>query len=128
MPDVQRDYQPINPNSAGDAAQKGRLPVAQPEASFPYGMLFLAIIFDLIGVIPIINFITESLAGLIFGIWQKEYAPQTDPVLTFIIAKTIDAISAGILPSNIGIVVYAYIKKKAAASIQTPASMAQFLK
>jgi len=48
------------------------------------------------------------------------YNPKLDPVLTFIVAKIIDAISLGIMPSNIGIVIYAYIKKKAAAKLQTP--------
>lgn len=93
-------------------------PVAQPEpASFPWGMLALAAIFDLIGLVPFLNFFTEALAGLIFGLWQKFYNPKLDPILTFIVAKIIDAISLGILPSNIGIVVYAYIKKKAASQV-----------
>ncbi|MBU2264911.1 hypothetical protein KJ784_01850, partial [Patescibacteria group bacterium] len=56
-------------------------------ASFPWGMLCLAALFDLIGMIPVINLFTETLAGLIFGWWQKGYAPKTDPVLTFIVAK-----------------------------------------
>ncbi len=89
-------------------------PIAPPEpASFPWGMLILAILFDLIGLVPLLNFFTEFLAGLIFGLWQKFYNPKLDPVLTFIVAKIIDAMSLGILPSNIGIVVYAYMKKKA---------------
>lgn len=82
-------------------------------------MLCLAALFDLIGLIPIINFFSETLAGLIFGFWQKKYVPQTDPLITFLIAKIIDTVSLGILPSNIGIVFYAYIKKKAAAAAQT---------
>ena len=94
-------------------------PPSQP-ASFPWGMLCLAALFDLIGVIPILNLATETLAGLIFGFWQKNYVPKLDPILTFIVAKIIDVVSLGILPSNIGIVVYAYIKKKAAAAAQTP--------
>lgn len=92
--------------------------VAPPQpVSLPWGMLSLAVLFDLIGLIPIINIFTEILAGLIFGLWQKSYNPKTDPIITFFVAKIIDAISLGILPSNIGIVVYAYIKKKAAAKI-----------
>ncbi len=95
--------------------------IAPPEpTSFPWGMLCLAALFDLVGLVPVLNLITETLAGLIFGWWQKGYNPKLDPLLTFIVAKIIDAISLGILPSNIGIVVYAYIKKKAAAAAQTP--------
>jgi hypothetical protein len=90
-------------------------PTSSPEsASFPLGMIALAAIFDLIGIIPIINLFSELLAGLTLGLWQKSYAPKTDPVTTFLVAKVIDIFSLGILPSNIGIVVYAYIKKKAA--------------
>lgn len=101
-----------------EAAQQ---PVAPgPSASFPWGMLVLAALFDLIGLIPVINLATETLAGLIIGWWQKNYVPKLDPVLTFIIAKIIDALSLGILPSNIGIVIYAYIKKKAGDLAQTP--------
>jgi hypothetical protein len=75
-------------------------------------MLCLAALFDLIGLIPVINLTTEALAGLILGWWQKSYAPKTDPLLTFIIAKIIDATFLGLLPSNIGVVIYAYLKKK----------------
>ncbi|HCX27817.1 MAG TPA: hypothetical protein DHI91_01615 [Candidatus Portnoybacteria bacterium] len=94
-------------------ARQTGAPQGQESVSFPWLMLCVAIIFDLIGLIPIVNFITETLAGLIFGLWQKSYSPQTDPIITFFVAKIIDTISAGILPSNIGIVVYAYMKKKA---------------
>jgi len=104
-------------------------PIAPPEpASFPFGMFALAALFDLIGIIPIINIISELLAGLIIGLWQKSYSPKTDPIISFIVAKIIDAVSLGILPSNIGVVVYAYIKKNAAAqvfdSLHTPAGLA----
>ncbi|HRY52962.1 MAG TPA: hypothetical protein P5089_03960 [Candidatus Portnoybacteria bacterium] len=91
---------------------------------FPSGMLCLAILFDLIGLVPILNFFTETLAGLIFGMWQSSYNPKLDPVLSFFIAKIIDVASLGILPSNTGIVVYSYLKKKAASAAQTPAGMA----
>lgn len=89
------------------------MPAPGEPISFPWGMLCLAILFDLIGMIPIVNFITETLACLIFGMWQKSYAPKLDPILTIIIAKIIDTAFLGFLPSNIGIVVYAYLKKKA---------------
>ncbi|MFH1385460.1 MAG: hypothetical protein ABIG65_00205 [Patescibacteria group bacterium] len=108
------------PNSDKKTTER---PIAPSEpASFPWGMLCLATLFDLIGMIPVINLFTETLAGLIFGWWQKGYAPKTDPVLTFIVAKIMDVVSLGILPSNIGIVVYAYIKKKTAAKIADAAN------
>jgi len=84
----------------------------EPEtASFPLLMFCVAIIFDLIGLIPFVNFFSETIAGLTMGLWQKIYAPKTDALLTFFIAKIIDAITLGIAPSNVGIVVFAYIKK-----------------
>ena len=97
-------------------------PFAPPEpASFPWEMLCVAALFDSVGWIPILNFFTETLAGLILGLWQKSYVPKTDPIITFLVAKIIDAISLGILPSNIGVVVYAYIKKKAINKISSAA-------
>jgi len=93
-------------------------PAAPPTPiSFPWRMVALAAIFDLIGLIPIINFFSELLAGLIIGLWQTNYAPKTDPLMSFFVAKVIDIASLGILPSNIAIVVYAYLKKKAASQI-----------
>lgn len=86
--------------------------------SLPWLMLGVAAIFDLIGIIPILNFFTEILAGLILGLWQKNYAPKTDPILTFFLAKSIDAVSLGFLPSNIGVVVYSYLKKKASLKLK----------
>ena len=80
--------------------------------SFPWLMLGVAIIFDLVGMIPVINFFSEALAGLTFGLWQKLYAPKTDPIITFIVAKIADAVFLGLLPSNIAIVIFAYAKKK----------------
>lgn len=98
---------PTNPDSIG----------TEEEVTFPWLIFFLAAIFDIICFFfpPL-----EIIAGLIFGFWQKLYVPKTDPLITFIVAKIIDALSLGILPSNIGIVVYAYIKKKAAAKMSTP--------
>jgi len=92
-------------------------PSSTEEVTFPWLMFFLAAIFDIICFFfPIF----EIIAGLIFGFWQKLYVPKTDPLITFIVAKIIDALSLGILPSNIGIVVFAYIKKKTAAKLSTP--------
>jgi|GEM_PF-1911188 len=103
-------------------------PTAPPEeASFPWGMIVLAALFDLIGIIPIINLMTELLAGLIIGLWQSGYTPKTDPLISFFLAKVMDLLTFGILPSNIAIVIYAYIKKKAASKVDSaknPASLA----
>ena len=88
---------------------------AAPSVSFPWLAFVAAALFDLIGLIPIVNFFSESFAGLAFGFWQKLYAPKTNPVITFLIAKIADAICLGLLPSNIAVVVYAYIKKRAAS-------------
>jgi len=86
--------------------------IDEPEkASFPWLMFCVAIVFDLIGLIPFINFFSEIIALLIFGLWQKSYAPKTQAFLTGVIAKIIDTVSLGILPSNIGIVIFAYFKK-----------------
>jgi hypothetical protein len=89
--------------------------------SFPWLMLCVAVFFDLIGLIPIINIITEVLASLILGLWQWIYAPKTNPAITLLVAKMIDAMSLGFLPSNIAIVLYAYLKQKAAAKIMAVA-------
>lgn len=120
---------PENKNRSDSDKETTERPIAQPEpALFPWGMLCLAALFDLIGVIPFVNIVTEIFAGLIIGFWQKVYAPKTDPILSFIVAKIIDIASFGILPSNIGVVVYAYVKKKIAArvsaSLHTPAGLA----
>ena len=83
-------------------------------------MFCIAVLFDAVGWIPLVNLLTEVLAGLIIGWWQKGYTQRTDPLFTFVIAKILDAAFLGFLPSNIGIVIYAYIKKKTAAAAQTP--------
>lgn len=101
---------------AGEAAEKGEKKEQTLAVNFPFGMLILAGFFDLIGLIPFLNIITETFAGLLFGMWQKSYAPKTNPVITFVVAKFIDVASLGILPSNTGIVVYTFIKKKSGLS------------
>lgn len=84
-------------------------------------MLCLAIFFDLIGLIPIVNIFSEVLASLIFGLWMTFYAPKTNPLIALFITKLLDAIFLGFLPSNIAFVIYAYIKQKAAAKIMAVA-------
>lgn len=101
-------------------AVSAQRPVAPAEpAAFPWGIFFVAVIFDIIGMIPVINFFTELLAGLILGMWQKSYVQKLDPLLTFFVAKIIDAMFLGLLPSNIGIVVYSYLKKKSLSLSKT---------
>lgn len=95
-----------------DESSQGANPGKKESAGIPFGILFLAIIFDLIGFIPIINFISEPIAGIIFWIWQKQYAPKSNPLTTLIYAKLADLFSFGMLPSNTGVVIYAYIVKK----------------
>ncbi|MCK9378776.1 MAG: hypothetical protein M0P97_01365 [Candidatus Moranbacteria bacterium] len=85
--------------------------------SFPVNMLILAIIFDGLGLIPFLNIATEAMAGFIFGIWQRSYAPKTNPLVTFVVAKTIDVFFVGLVPSNCGIVVFSYIRRKAEAKL-----------
>lgn len=93
--------------------QRPGQPTAPQNATpFPMGMFCWAVLFDLIGLIPFVNFISELIAGFIFGFWQKRYIQKTNPLATFVIAKIVDTISTGILPSNIGIVVFAYSRKK----------------
>lgn len=122
MPD---NYQQQFDKDRARQAESARKPVAPAEpVSFPWGMFCLAGLFDLVGLIPVINFFTEATAGLTFGLWQKFYSPKLDPVISFFVAKIIDAISLGLLPSNIGIVVYSYTKKKADAKISDAAQNA----
>ncbi len=84
--------------------------------SFPGLILCVAIIFDIIEFfIPILL----PVFGFIMGLWQKSYAPKTDPVLGFLVSKIIDVCFLGILPSSVSIVIFAYIKKRAAAKAPT---------
>jgi len=91
--------------------------------SFPWGIFFLALFFDIIGIIPVLNIFTEIIASLILGFWQKKYAPSIDPLMTIAATKIADIVSLGILPSNIAIVIFAHIKRKATTKL--PASPAK---
>ena len=75
-------------------------------------MFFVALFFDLIGIVPILNLLTEILAGAIIWFWQKSYAPKVDPLLSLMVNKIIDFASLGLFPSNISMVIVAYVKKK----------------
>lgn len=97
-----------------------RLTVAENAVSFPAGMFFLAASFDVLGFIPIVNIaciVTEPIAGFIFYYWQKNYAPNTNPIKSLVINKAIDLITIGVSPSNSILVIRAYSKKKAASVV-----------
>lgn len=117
MPEQNPQNQPAN-NQPSEPANVPTTP--QSTVSFPWLMLCLAIFFDLIGLIPIVNFFSEILAGLMIGLWQKMYFSKSNPLVEFFAAKIIDALSLGILPSNSGLVVITYLRKKTAAKLQTP--------
>lgn len=63
------------------------------------------------------NILTEIIASFIFGFWQTQYTPKSDPLLTIAVAKLADIVFLGFLPSNIGIVIFAHAKKKTASKL-----------
>lgn len=101
-------------------------PAETPQkVSFPWIVFCVAVLFDLIGLIPIVNIFSEIFAGLALGFWQKTYVPKTDPILTFVVAKIADAIFLGMLSSNIAIVIFAYVKKKLEEKKETLLKLSQ---
>ncbi|OIO48525.1 MAG: hypothetical protein AUJ32_00265 [Parcubacteria group bacterium CG1_02_40_82] len=88
---------------------------AQEPITFPWLMLCVAALFDLISLIPIVNIFSEILAGLILWLWKQSYNSKTNPLIDIVAAKIVDYIFLDILPSNIFTVVYAYTKKKTAS-------------
>jgi hypothetical protein len=105
---------------AQEIAQQAVRAKSKPEpVTFPWLMLGVAIIFDLISLIPIVNIFSEILAGLILWLWKHSYDSKTNPLIDIVAAKIVDYICLDILPSNIFTVVYAYIKKKAASKAKT---------
>jgi len=88
---------------------------AQEPVTFPWLMFCVAVLFDLVSLIPIVNIFTEILAGLILWLWKKTYNSKTNPLIDIVAAKIVDYIFLDILPSNIFTVVYAYTKKKTAS-------------
>ncbi len=118
MPEQNPQKQP----DSGQPSEQTDEPITpQSKASFPVLMLGVAILFDLVGLIPLLNFFTEALSGLVMGFWQKLYmneASLAEIVLTFISAKSIKAASLGWLPTNIGVVVFAYARKKAMSKLK----------
>jgi len=106
-----------------EETEEGSVSAPPPSVTFPWLMLCVAILFDSVGMIPIVNFFSEAIAGLTFGLWQKLYSPKANPLITFIVAKIADALCLGFLPSNIAIVIFAYMKKKVESKI--PASKLQ---
>lgn len=119
-----RDRQTATAQEAGilqdEQQNPSRLTAAENAVSFPVGMFFMAASFDVLGFIPIVNIacvVTEPIAGFIFYYWQKNYAPNTNPIKSLIINKAIDLITIGVSPSNSILVIRAYSKKKAASVV-----------
>jgi hypothetical protein len=88
---------------------------AQEPVTFPWLMFCVAVLFDLISLIPIVNIFSEILAGLILWLWKKTYNSKTNPLIDIVAAKIVDYIFLDILPSNIFTVVLAYTKKRTAS-------------
>jgi uncharacterized protein YqgC (DUF456 family) len=98
-----------------DAQRQAQAAGRSEPVTFPWLMLIVAIIFDLISLIPIVNIFSEILAGLILWLWKHSYNSKTNPLVDIVIAKIVDFICLDILPSNTFTVVYAYIKKRTAS-------------
>ncbi len=114
-----------NPNNEETTGEENSPGEEEEKTSFPTGMLCLAIVFDLVGMIPLLNLATEPLAGLIFGFWQTQYSPKTDPVITWIVSKIIDLFFLGFFPSNMSVVIFAYLKKKTAQKLASDKKLAE---
>ncbi|TSC53320.1 MAG: hypothetical protein LiPW39_332 [Parcubacteria group bacterium LiPW_39] len=116
------EQNPQKQSAANQPSEPTNEPITpQSTVSFPVGMLAVAALFDLVGWIPILNFFTETLSGLILGFWQKLYmeeASLAEIVLAFISAKSIKAASVGFGPTNCGIVLFTYFRKKAMSKIK----------
>jgi hypothetical protein len=105
---------------AQESAQQAVRAKSKPEpVPFPWLMLCVAVIFDLIGFIPIVNIFSEIIAGLILWLWKKKYSPKTNPLIDIVAVKILDFITLGLLPSNIATVIYSYAKKKTASKAGT---------
>ena len=102
--------------NTGQESSAKKAPASVP---FPFGILAIAIIFDLIGLIPIVNIFSEIFAGLTFWFWQKSYMPKIDPLISIVATKIVDFIALGVLPSSVATVIYAYAKKKTASKAST---------
>jgi hypothetical protein len=101
---------------AQDRQRQAATDESKPEpVLFPWLMFSLALLFDLVSLIPIVNIATEIFAALVLWLWKKSYNSKTNPLIDIVAAKIIDYICLDILPSNMFTVVYAYIKKKAAS-------------
>jgi hypothetical protein len=98
-----------------DAQRQAKAGGASEPALFPWLMLCVAIIFDLVGFIPILNIFTDILAGFILWLWKHSYNSKTNPLIDIVAAKIVDFLCLGILPSSTFTVIYSYIKKKAAS-------------
>lgn len=115
MPDEEKDE--ANENEQEEPGEaSANLPTQT--VSFPLGMAFVALFFDLLE--RLVPLLIPGI-GLIMGYWQKIYAPNTDPVLGFFFSKIAALITMGLLPDNLSIVIFAFIKKRSAAKQKSPA-------
>lgn len=87
---------------------------------FPWGMMFIAVFFDLVGLIPFVNVCTEIVSGIIFYVWQRSYVPQSSPLLNFLGTRVADFLLLGFFPSNISVVLSAFAKKKTFSLVSEP--------
>jgi hypothetical protein len=94
------------------------MPDETPNIPYPAIMLVVAIFFDIVGMIPFINFFTEPLASLIVGFWYLTYESSSDILLNFLKNKLIDICTFGLWFSNTAIVRRAYKDKVAKMSSQ----------
>lgn len=121
MPEQNPQNQP-DTNQPSEPANEPITP--QSTVSFPVAMLVVAALFDSVGWIPLLNFFTETLSGLIIGFWQKLYMEQAslaEIVIALITGKGLKAASLGFGPTNCGIVFFTYFRKKAMSKIKTAA-------
>ncbi len=104
--------QEVEPTEQNEEPEQATNSAPPEKAHFPVVAFIAAIVFDVFGMIPIINFFSQPLAKLSFGLWQKVYAPKTSPFLTAILTLIADGVFLGFLPDNIAVVLYAYAMKK----------------
>lgn len=120
MPTAEELYeQQFNEDRAKQVQQttqdRARQSQKQEPVTFPWLMFCVAVLFDLIGLIPFVNIFSEIVAGLILWLWKQTYNSKTNPLIDIVAVKIVDFIFLGILPSNIATVIYSYAKKKTAS-------------
>ena len=113
MPEAEELYeQQLNEQRA---QQKMAVKPKSEPVTFPWLMLIVAIIFDLLGFIPFVNIVTDIIACFILWFWKHSYNSKTNPLIDIVAAKIVDFLFVGMLPSSTFTVIYSYIKKKTAS-------------